>query len=84
MKKMFDFVSFLGFFMILGGAGGYETMSCSFGKSFIIMLFGSVLFGTSLYCKEKYRKYLRRCACIARKKKMLSRISNEKICMEMA
>lgn len=84
MKKMFDFVSFLGFLMIVGGAGGYETMSCSFGKSFIIMLFGAVLVGSSIYCKEKYRKYLRRCAYIVRNKKMISRISNEKSCVKTA
>lgn len=67
MKKMFDAAIIIGFILIVGGAGGFETMSISFGKCMTIVVSGVFLslfgcYGKSrkLYCTKKLSKHQKR------------------------
>jgi len=69
MKKIFNFAIVAGIIIIIAGAGGYETMSASFVKSFAIMLSGAALMAAGAVGKEKYIKYRRRCVMLAKRKR---------------
>ncbi len=69
MKKIFNFAIMAGIIIIMAGAGGYETMSASFAKSFAIMMSGATLTAVGAVGKEKYIKYRKRCVMLAKKKR---------------
>lgn len=83
MKRIFDFTTFLGIVIIIGGAGGYETQSSGFLQSLLIMLSGALLAGIGAYCKERYTRYLRRCASLSRRKCKI-KAKKENACAELA
>lgn len=69
MKKIFNFITVLGFIIILGGVGGYENMNSSFSVSFALMLSGAALMMLGIAGKEQYIRYRRRCVILAKRKR---------------
>lgn len=58
MKKIFEFAVFIGFILIIGGVGGFETVTISFGKCLILTISGILI--TLIGCYGKSIKICRR------------------------
>ncbi len=84
MKKIFNFTIVSGIIIIVAGAGGYETMSASFFKSFAIMISGALLMGVGALGRERCRRFGKKCVKNSRRRKNTIALTAENVCRKTA
>ena len=67
MKKLFNIIIAIGTVLVLGAAGSADIAAGNLLQPVLLMFLGSSLVCLGVYCKERYRRYMRRCNAIRKR-----------------
>lgn len=78
MKKLFNVIITIGSILVLGAAGSADITAGNLLQPVLVMLLGITVTCFGIYCKERYRRHLKRCASASKRRKAKLCANNSK------